>query len=171
MASPCDSADAKRKSNEDPETPAKKKKKRSALTFEEKIALECNLSSTSAHLTRSATGLTDLKKCLVCQEYKPDSSNRRVEEKLTKCVTFEAEFSLLEAARIRSHTLVVNELDGQDGIAKEIVYHRSCLTQDINKRQLNRLLDQAVDSELAENGNVKRQAFSRVIEWIENSSG
>ena len=60
-------------------------------------------------------------------------------------------------------------LNGQDGIAKEKVYHRSCFTQYINKRQLKRLSDQAVDSELAENGNVKRQAFSRVIEWIENT--
>ena len=70
----------------------------------------------------------------MCRDYKPDAQNMRLAEKLTQCATYEAEFSLLDAARTRSHARILNELENQDGIANEIKYHRTCFSLYVNKK-------------------------------------
>ena len=55
----------------------------------------------------------------------------------------------------------------QDDIANEIKYHRSCFS--LYKKSLKRLANDAVDSDLAQNGDVKAQAFMKLCEWIEIS--
>ena len=69
---------------------------------------------------------------MVCQDYKPDTQNRRLAEKFTQYATYESEFSLLDAACTRSHARILNELENQDGIANEIKYHRSCFSLYVN---------------------------------------
>ena len=62
-------------------------------------------------------------------------------EPLTQCVTFEAEYNLLGTARTRSDVRLVAELEGQDAIAKEVKYYRTCFTLYVNKKTLGRLAD------------------------------
>ena len=75
--------------------------------------------------TRQNLPATDLTKCLICQETKRDKRNRGLTESLTQCLTFEAEYSLLNAAKSRGNERVVMELDGRDAIALEVRYHRT----------------------------------------------
>ena len=75
--------------------------------------------------TRQNLPATDLTKCLICQETKRDKRKRRLTESLTQCLTFEAEYSLLNAAKSRGNERVVKELDGRDAIALEVRYHRT----------------------------------------------
>ena len=67
---------------------------------------------------------TDLTQCIVCKSKKADRRNRRVPEKLTQCVTFEAAAVLQNTARIRGDKKVLLEVEGNDLIAKEVCYHR-----------------------------------------------
>ena len=103
------------------------KKKAKPLTFEEKISLEYPL-SVSERQSRSSIQPTDLLSCVICQEEKRESKNRRVMEPLTQCVTFEAEYNLLDVACTCNHVRLVAEPEGQDVIAKEVNYHRTCFT-------------------------------------------
>ena len=87
--------------------------------------MECPLSE-SERQSRSSIQPTDLLSFVICQEEKRDSKNRRVMEPLTQCVTFEAECNLPDAACTRNHVRLVAELEGQDAIAKEVKYRRTC---------------------------------------------
>ena len=142
------------------------KKKAKPPMFEEKISLECPL-SVSERQSKSSIQPTDLLSCVICQEEKWDSKNWRVMEPLTQCVTFKAEYNLLDASRTRSHVRLVTELEEQDAIAKEVKYHRTCFTLYVNKKTLGWLADKAVKSELTDNGDAKIQAFSKLTQWLE----
>ena len=140
------SRDVKRKAagQGDSETPPGKKSNK-PQAFEAKIGEECGLVSFAAchRQSRSELRPTDQNCCIICQDTKPDRTNRRVQEKLTQCVTYEAEYNLLDAAKIRGHGRVVLELEGADAIAKEIKYHRTCYTAYANKKSLQNLIKQA----------------------------
>ena len=148
----------------------KKKIKKGHQTFEEKVSAECLEVTCTGRLSRSVVGSTNLALCIVCQEGKRDSRNRRVEEKLSQCVTYEAEYSLLEAAKIRGHTRVIRELDGEDAIAKEVKYHRTCFTLYVNKKSLRKIAEGAVEDDLASgNSDAKEIAFSKLVQHLEES--
>lgn len=77
-------------------------------------------------LTRSSLQSTNIKSCIICQAEKTDSKDRRRKEKLTTCQTLTAGESLVNAATIRDDQRLLVALDGQDLIALEVCYHRSC---------------------------------------------
>ena len=83
-------------------------------------------------VTRSCLQSTDIKSCIICQEEKTDSKDRRKKEKLTACQTLNAGESLINAAKKRSDQRILVALDGQDLIALEVCYHRSCYRKYIN---------------------------------------
>ena len=71
---------------------------------------------------------TVLKKCITCQNERktaPKKSSSRHED-LTDCATFKAADTLLNEAKIREDNRLILALEGQDYIAIEVRYHRTC---------------------------------------------
>lgn len=87
-------------------------------------------------IRRSSIPTTDLKKCSICQDEKPDSKNRRKKEKLTLCETMEAGTTLLDAANIQGNQRLVLALTDKDPVAIELCYHRTCYRRYTNAKQL-----------------------------------
>lgn len=77
-------------------------------------------------LTRSSISQTNIKQCIICQGDKTDSKDRRRKEKLSSCQTFAACESLLKAAQTKGDQRLRVALEGQDPIALEVCYHRTC---------------------------------------------
>lgn len=68
-------------------------------------------------------------KCIICQKekvIKGRPGNPRTREPLSQNVSETGSSSLLKAAQIRENDHVLLQITGQDTIAKEIKYHRSC---------------------------------------------
>ena len=63
-------------------------------------------------ITRSSLQSTNIKSCIICQEEKTDSKDRRRKEKLTTCQTLTAGESLVHAAKIRGDQRLLVALDG-----------------------------------------------------------
>ena len=98
-------------------------------------------------LTRSSLQSTDIKSCIICQVEKVDSQDRRRKEKLTTCQTLTAGESLVNAAKIRGDQRLLVALDGQDLIAIEVCYHRSCFRRYTNVKISEESRDQTDEDE------------------------
>ena len=118
--------------------------------------------------TRQSQKASDLGKCLTCQGEKPDRKNRRVPEKLVQCVTFEVEFSLLNAAKIRNDERILMELEGIDGIALEVRYYRTCFQSFTHKRSLDSRPSQKLQFE-NETGTLHIEAFVNLVEFLDDA--
>ncbi|KAL9951848.1 hypothetical protein ACROYT_G044583 [Oculina patagonica] len=115
-------------------------------------------------LTRSALQLTDIKRCIICQDEKVDSKNRRRKESLTMCQTRTAGESLLNAAKIRGDQRIVLELHDRDLIAIEVCYHRSCY-----RKYTNVKISEASKEESDEIENeIFEEAFQELKNELEN---
>ena len=86
-------------------------------------------------LTRSSVSATNIVSCIICQAEKTDTKDRRRKEKLTSCQTFAACESLAKAAQVRGDQRVIVALNGQDPIALDVCYHRSCYRQYIKVKE------------------------------------
>ena len=85
---------------------------------------------------------TVLKKCIICQNERktaPKKSSGRYEDP-TDCVTFKAGDTLLNAAKIREDNRLILALEGQDYIAIEVRYHRTCYQRYTHIKELDKLL-------------------------------
>ena len=97
------------------------------------VAFELQADSRS---TRSSLLVTEMQKCSICQSEKTDGKDRRRKEKLTLCETMQAGTTLLEAAKIRGDQRLIVALSGQDPIAIELRYHRTCYRTYTNTKQI-----------------------------------
>ena len=86
--------------------------------------------------TRSSLLVTDMKKCAICQSEKTDGKDRRRKEKLTLCETMQTGTTLLKAAKFRGDERLIVALSGQDPIAIELSYHRTCYRSYTNAKQI-----------------------------------
>ena len=75
---------------------------------------------------RKSIPTTDLKKCAICQDEKPDPKDRSRKESLRRCETMEAGTALLEAANIQGNQRLILALTDKDPVAIELCNHRTC---------------------------------------------
>ena len=79
------------------------------------------------YLTRSHVQRFDIDKCIICQVEKcKRGKGARSREALTQNISEYGSAFLLRAAEIRGDNRVLPQIKGQDCIAREIKYHRSC---------------------------------------------
>ena len=89
-------------------------------------------------------------------------------ESLTQCLTFEAEYSLLNAAKSRGNERVVMELDGRDAIALEVRYHPTCYQDFTHKKSLERVTErQLEDEDKRGNSSAHKTAFEGLIPYLD----
>ena len=121
----------------------------------------------AGRLTRSSVSSTIIHECLFCQEDKSDPSNRRKSEDLTKCSTLEVGSTIANAARIRGHSRILLATEGQDVVAKELCYHRSCFSCFILRSELAKFEATRVEPcQVAQTTDGREAALEYIFEYV-----
>ena len=104
-------------------------------------------------------------------EYKTQSKNRRLLERLVRCECDSTPATLCNAAHIRRDERVLPlEIDQQDLWAKDILYHRSCYTSYVAPRALQQKLEKDLAAEdKADHASATETAFhSLTVYFVKN---
>ncbi|XP_044165466.1 uncharacterized protein LOC122949420 [Acropora millepora] len=118
---------------------------------------------------RSQLQTFDIDKCIVCQKDKVKRAygkGARTREPLTLNISEFGSTTLIKAARIRNDSRMLLHIDGQDTIAIEIKYHRSCYKNYVNPNQLAKLEEENCQREDDESEGYNR-AFDKIKEFVE----
>ena len=107
---------------------------------------------------------TVLKKCIICQNERktaPKNSSSKHEE-LTDCATFKAGDTLLNAVKIWEDNRLILALEGQNYIAIEGRYHRTCYQRYTHINKQDKLLERSEEI-ASEEGSHYDIAFTAVV--------
>lgn len=118
---------------------------------------------------RSQLQTFDIDKCIVCQKdevKRAYGKGARTREPLTLNISEFGSTTLIKAARIRNDSRMLLHIDGQDTIAIEIKYHRSCYKNYVNPNQLAKLEEENCQREDDESEGYNR-AFDKIKEFVE----
>lgn len=98
---------------------------------------------------RSQVQSFNIEKCIICQKdkVKKNRASARTREPLTQNISEYGSASLLKAAQIRDDERVLLHIKGQDTIALEVKYHRSCYKEYVHQETLSKLEDQNCQNE------------------------
>ena len=127
--------------------PANEPKPTSA--FSKKDTAFSTTESPPKRMSRSQVQSFNVKNCIICQKgkVKKNKGKARTRERLTQNTSEHGRASLLKAARIRCDERVLLQIEGQDTIALEIKYHRSCYKDYVRQETLSKLEDQNCQNE------------------------
>ncbi|CAH3152689.1 unnamed protein product [Pocillopora meandrina] len=106
---------------------------------------------------RSQVQRFDIDKCIICQ----------VEKSLTQNISEYGSASLLRAAEIRGDNRVLPQIKGQDCIAREIKYHRSCYKNYVRLETLTKLEAQNCATEDKESRGYSK-AFGKLCHYLQS---
>lgn len=115
-------------------------------------------------LSRSQFETFNKEKCAICQKDKMKKGTRS-REPLTLNMTGTASSSLTTAAQIRNDERLLKEIRGQDTIALEIKYHKSCYRDYVRLNSLENDERQNCEEEDAASGSYNR-AFNKIKEVV-----
>lgn len=90
---------------------------------------------------RSQSAKFDAQKCVICQKEKTirQLNGSRKKESLTQNISEYGSATLLKAAKLKQDRNILLHIEGQDSIALEIKYHRSCYKNYVKQETLNKL--------------------------------
>ena len=71
-------------------------------------------------------GITSFDKCIICQREKNQKKGTKRYEPLSNCETYQASWTLLNAAKVRQDERIIVAIEREDVVAIEVKYHRSC---------------------------------------------
>ena len=94
--------------------------------------------SPNKRVCRSQLPRVDINKCIICQRDKFKRGTRS-REPLTQNISDFGSQSLLRAAQIRNDERILTNIQGQDTIAIEVRYHRTCYKDYVRSKTLTRL--------------------------------
>ena len=126
--------------------------------------VSCSESKDDRSVRRSQEAYIWLSHCIICQKDKLIKGTSNYETP-SQCITFEASGKLKAAARIRQDTRMMREIQDKDLIALEVKYHRSCCSNYVHKKTLDRLSQQ--DSEDINVKDIYDAAFEKLAVYIE----
>ena len=101
-------------------------------------------------VSRSQIDAFDINKCAICQQYKTmltKNKGARSREPLSLNMTATGSASLLKAAQIQDDRRLLLKIQGQDTIAIEIKYHKSCYVQYVRPGALAKLEEKNCEDE------------------------
>ena len=119
-------------------------------------------------VSRSQIDAFDINKCAICQQDKTmltKNKGARSRETLSLNMTATGSASLLKAAQIRDDRRLLLQIQGQDTIAIEIKYHKSCYIQYVRAGALAKLEEQNCEDEDIASKSYNR-AFSNIREYV-----
>ena len=122
-------------------------------------------------VSRSQSEVFDVNRCAICQKEKFRNTRRkgtRCRETLTLNMTDCGSASLLKAAQIRDDRRLLLQIQGQDTIAIEIKYHKSCYKEYVRPGTLARLEEKNCEKEDLSNDSYSR-AFTKVKEFVQDA--
>ena len=122
-------------------------------------------------VSRSQVDGFDVNKCAICQQDKTmltKNKGARSREPLSLNMTTTGSASLLKAAEIRDDRRLLLQIQGQDTIAIEIKYHKSCYAQYVRPGALAKLEDQNCEDEDIASGTYNR-AFGNIREYVNDT--
>ena len=95
----------------------------------------------SKRICRSQSEGFDIQKCIICQKEKTirQSNGSRKKETLSQNISEYGSATLLRAAQIKKDRQILLQIEGQDTIALEIKYHRSCYKNYVKQETLTKL--------------------------------
>ena len=128
-------------------------------------------SSPAKRVSRSQVDGFDVNKCAICQQDKTmltKNKGARSREPLSLNMTTTGSASLLKAAEIRDGRRLLLQIQGQDTIAIEIKYHKSCYTQYVRPGALAKLEDQNCEDEDIASETYNR-AFGNIREYVNDT--
>ena len=123
-------------------------------------------------VSRSQIDAFDINKCAICQQDKTmltKNKGARSREPLSLNMTATGSASLLKAAQIRDDRRLFLQIHGQDTIAMEIKYHKSCYVQYVRAGALAKLEEQNCEDEDIASESYNR-AFSNIREYVINNT-
>lgn len=148
-------------------TPTIKTTSPATESMESQSANETCNETASKRIHRSHASTFDIQKCIICQKIKSmRKKGGRGAEPLTQNISEYGSQSLLRAAEIRKDENVLLHLRGQDCIACEVKYHRTCYKNYTREKQLSKLEAENCATEDKE-CNSYTKAFSKVQEYVE----
>ena len=117
-------------------------------------------------LHRSDVNEFDINKCIICQKEKGKVGNegQRIKETLSLNISEYGSEALLRAAEVRKDDSVLLQIKGQDCIAREIKYHRSCYKNYVRTDRLAKL--ESEDCEAEDKCNGYKKAFEKVQNYV-----
>ena len=117
---------------------------------------------------RSHVQRFDIDKCIICQVEKcKRGKGARSREALTQNISEYGSASLLRAAEIRGDNRVLLQIKGQDCIAREIKYHRSCYKNYVRLETLTKLEAQNCATEDKESRGYSK-AFGKLCHYLQS---
>ena len=122
-------------------------------------------------VSRSQSEVFDVNRCAICQKEKfrnTRGKGTRCRETLTLNMTDCGSASLLKAAQIRDDRRLLLQIQGQDTIAIEIKYHKSCYKEYVRPETLARLEEKNCEKEDLSNDSYSR-AFTKVKEFVQDA--
>ena len=122
-------------------------------------------------VSRSQIDAFDINKCAICQQDKTmltKNKGARSREPLSLNMTATGSASLLKAAQIRDDRRLLLQIHGQDTIAMEIKYRKSCYVQYVRAGALAKLEEQNCEDENIARESYNR-AFSNIREYVNNT--
>ena len=96
--------------------------------------------SLASSVTRLSVPNFDISHCLFCQDTKfvyKGGSRGRVITPLQKCSTYTAAKKIKDASLTRSDGTILRRIEGEDLIAMNILYHKSCYAIFTNAHAIN----------------------------------
>ena len=118
---------------------------------------------------RSQAQKLDVDKCAICQKDKAKHRNvrgARTRESLTLNISEFGSAALVKAAHIRNDTRMLLHIEGQDTIAMEIKYHRSCYKEYVRPKHLVKLEEQNCKEEDDKTESYNK-AFIKIKDFVE----
>ena len=122
-------------------------------------------------VSRSQIDAFDINKCAICQQDKTmltKNKGARSREPLSLNMTATGSASLLKAAQIRDDRRLLLQIQGQDTIAIEIKYHKSCYVQYVRAGALAKFEEQNCEDEDIASESYNR-AFSNIREYVNDT--
>lgn len=117
---------------------------------------------------RSQLDPFDINKCVICQKEKINRTRgmARTREPLTQNISEYGSATLLKAATIREDKSVLLQIEGQDTIALEIKYHRSCYKEYVRQENLAKIEEKSCQVE--DSTDSYRHAFQEVGDYVQS---
>ena len=122
-------------------------------------------------VSRSQVDAFDINKCAICQRDKTiltKNKGARSREPLSLNMTATGSALLLKAAEIRDDRRLLLQIQGQDTIAIDIKYHKSCYVQYVRPGALAKLEEQNCDDEDIA-GKSYNRAFGSIREYVNDT--
>ena len=136
--------------------------------LQNEVPADTDDSSRTTKSRRSAVPRTKLVQCVICQTSKTSKSPGVRYEPLTSLETMTASENLLQAAKIRRDHRVSLAIEGQDLVAIEVKYHRSCYREYTRKRNLENLARYNAEEESTSGYRTEyERAFNVLSKYIE----